>query len=187
VVEAVTDLRHRELLTGAIEQGLEELRSSVIHRLTALRSTTTLTSTTARGTSVCLSFAEDDLPVAEEVGSMLRELEVDYVGFASPSRFESAPDADRQYEEEDRAIAESAGVIIIYGNAAREWLTTKIMRANQLRGRGRKRWGVLIDAPAPNKPLPPIVSSIQRHDWRERPRFDLLKQFIESLVGPAHA
>ena len=188
-VDAVSDLRHRELLTGAVEMGIEELRSDVIKRLHALASSTTEATDPARPSpsSVCVSYSEDDVAVAESLGDMLRQLEVDFVGFPSPSRSGDAADADRLSREEDRAIAESNGVIIIYGRAAREWLTTKIMRANKLRGRNRGLWGALIDAPAPNKVLPPMVPSIQRHDWRERPRFDLLKQFIDSLPGSAHA
>ncbi len=133
-----------------------------------------------------MSFAEEDKRVADQVQQMLDTLKANYLGFSSQSRFVDTSDADRQFADEDRAIAESAGVIIIYGRAAREWLTTKIMRANQLRGRASLRWGALIDAPAPNKPLPPVASSIERHDWRAGPRFDLLKQFIESLTAPAH-
>jgi hypothetical protein len=187
VLDTIPDLRHRELLTGAVELGVEELRSSVISRLFAAPSVHAEPPSPSSEPSVCMTFREDDLDVAEQVERMLRELGVEYFGFPSPSHFDSPADSDRQSRDEDRALATSTGVIIIYGRAAREWLTTKIMRANKLRGRGRGLWGALIDAPAPNKAMPPLVSSIERHDWRDRPRIDLLKRFIASLPRPADA
>ena len=187
-LDSVADPLHRELLTGAIEQRMEELRSDVVKRLQLLSEPVAKDEPKAlqNGPSVCISYTEDDLKVVAGVEEMLRELNVDYVGFQSPSRFDSATDADRHCADEDRAIAESAGVIIVYGKAAREWLTTKIMRANQLRGRRRQQWGALVDAPSPGKIPAPIASSMRRLDWHAGPRIDLMKQFVESLVGSAH-
>ena len=186
-LDATSDSSHREVLLGAVEQSIEELRSDVLRHLRAAagqpgRPQPPDPDSTPPGLQLCLTYTEDDLEIAEEVGGMLRDLGIDYEGIPTPSHVENHQRADQINELDDQTIRQATGVIIIYGLAAHDWLSAMVMRLNQLRGR-RGCWGALIDAPAltPGKPLPRMVSTIQRLDWRERPRFDLLRQFVESL------
>jgi hypothetical protein len=177
----------RDLLLGAIEPTMEELRTSVLALLRAAR--TRGATECAGGVSpslLCMAYAEDDTDTAHEVGRMLDELKVDYEPCVTPAQLAQPGLADQQGDSEDLLMRQAAGVIIIHGKAAQEWLNTTVVRLKQLRGR-RGRWGALIDRQPVDRPLPPPQSMIQRLDWRTQPRFELLQQFVESLEVAPHA
>jgi hypothetical protein len=174
------------LLLGAIEHSLEELRTSVLDLLRAAGTAGTVDPPGHVSPSLlCVAYAEDDTDVALAVGRMLDELKVDYEPCVTPARVADPGESDKRSELEDQLMQQAAGIIIIHGRAAQEWLHTTVVRLKQLRGR-RGRWGALIDSPPADKPLPPPQSMIQRLDWRAQPRFELLQQFIESLKIVRH-
>lgn len=177
---------HRLLLNAAVEQGFEELRRDLIRRLPAQR---TLPAAPQLGTparpSICITCSEEDTKLGDEVMRMLDDLDVFYLEFVDGAGGEeSLPD-----RAEDKALSESTGVVIVYGAADANWLVSKVQRANQLRGRGERLWGALIDAPVAGKRPAPRARAIERHDWSGGPDFEHMRRFVETIGfagGGAH-
>lgn len=170
---------HGALLTGAIEQGFEELRSDVLRRLPVRRTAPPAAPTAGAPLSVCVTCSEEDEQLGNEVARMLDELNADYLQFvAGPGQH---PAADRA---EDLALAGSTGVVIVYGAADPCWMITKLQHTNQLRGRRDRVWGALVDSPVPGKAAAPRARAVERHDWSAGPRIDLMRLFIAQIQRP---
>ena len=169
---------HSALLTGAIEQGFEELRSDVLRRLPVRRTPPPAPPVPGAPLSVCVTCSEEDEQLADAVAHMLDELNADYLQFVASSGQHPATD-----RAEDLALAGSTGVVIVYGAADPCWMITKLQHTNQLRGRHDRVWGALVDAPVPGKAAAPRARAVERHDWSSGPRIDLMRRFIDSIRG----
>lgn len=170
---------HRALLTGAIEQGFEELRSDVLRRLPVRRAAPPAAPVQGAPLSVCVTCSEEDEQLANEVARMLDELNTDYLQFVAGPGQHAARD-----RAEDLALAGSSGVVIVYGAADPCWMITKLQHTNQLRGRRDRVWGALVDSPVPGKAAAPRARAVERHDWSSGPRIDLMRHFIELIRRP---
>ena len=172
---------HRSLLTGSIEQGFEELRRDVLGRLPVQRVSASGVAMPVRPMplSICVTSSEEDEKIGDEVSRMLDQLDAEYFQFVD-GRGGRTSAADKA---EDRVLANSAGVVIVYGAADANWLITKVQHVNQLRGRLNRIWGALVDAPAPTpgKSPAPKTRAIERHDWSTGPRFDLMQRFVATI------
>lgn len=170
---------HGALLTGAIEQGFEELRSDVLRRLPVRRTAPPAAPVPGAPLSVCVTCSEEDEQLGNEVARMLDELNADYLQFVAGAGQHPATD-----RAEDLALAGSNGVVIVYGAADPCWMITKLQHTNQLRGRRDRVWGALVDAPVPGKAAAPRARAVERHDWSSGPRIDLMRLFIAQIQRP---
>lgn len=176
---------HAELLKGAVEQGVPELLRDLLLRLPVRRLLPPAPSPAEqaagaepRPLSVCVSCCEEDEPLGDRVVHLLDELDTDYLRFTDGQGRRRAPNS-----AEDQALADSAGVIIVYGAADPNWLITKLQHAKHLRRRRDRVWGAVVDAPLPGKPPAPTARAIERHDWSAGPRADLMQRFVHTLVS----
>ena len=174
----------RVLLTGAVEQGFEELRSDVLRRLAAPRTAPVVQPSRTRGDSplICITCSEEDEQISQEVTRMLNDLQVGWMRFID-GRTDAPMEPD---PAEEKVLGDSTGVVIVYGAADTSWFVTKVQRTNQLRRRPQTLWGAVVDAPVPGKRPAPSAQSIERHDWAKGPDFESMRRFVQTVGATAH-
>jgi hypothetical protein len=187
VLDTIPDKAYAELLIGAAAGGFEEFQQQVLSRAvmpiesrTAAAVPAAASPTADQPLSVCVTADSPDRPLGQQVIDTLYELGAD--ASLAP---EPAPDQSpaRWRQEYETMLAESHGVVIVYGATPASWVQAQVQAARKLLSRTRRgTWGALLDGPPGQQPDHGVRShNLMMLDCRTGIAPDPLARFLTTL------
>ena len=155
-LDSIVDPDYRALLTGAVANGFEEFRQLVLKRMTTAPEPGKTAAAPLQildpdhSISICVSADKPDRDLGASVRDLLFELGVDVTLTPEPLQGQSPAQWRRDYEA---VLAESQGLVILYGQAPPSWVQTQAQAAKKALAQVRSGlWGALLDLPPADKP-----------------------------------
>jgi hypothetical protein len=197
MLEAIADRSYAEVLTGATAGGYEQFQQHVLARARAPRVDPTAQLVSASAVegqallNVCVNADAPDRALGAEVRDILFELGAEVSLAPEPMPNQAPAEWRRDYEA---MLAESHGVVIVYGATQPSWVHAQVQAARKLLARSRRgMWGALLDGPGQQPDHGIRSHSLMMLDCRSGLLAQPLAQFLQSLrrgidaAGAAHA
>ena len=197
MLEAIADRPYAEVLTGATAGGYEEFQQHVLARALAPRTAPAVQPATAFAAdgeallNVCVNADAPDRTLGAKVRDILFELGAE--ASLAPQPMPDQPPAQWRLDYE-AMLAESHGVVIVYGATQASWVHAQVQAARKLLARTRRgMWGALLDGPGQQPDHGIRSHSLMMLDCRGGLMAEPLAQFLQSLrtgtgaAGAAHA
>lgn len=189
-LDQVHDEAHRSLLTGAIACGFEEFRQRVLAAVQSLNQPSSVKPSTTyhdESLAICISAHKADYDLGLQVRDILVELGAD----AFTTQTEPAPDqTPSEFNMQlDEVIANSEGMIIVYGQTPPVWVQAQYMRARKALAQKHKGlWSALLDGPPVDKPSAGVAGrNLMMLECRHGGFHDEVERFVNTLREVSHA
>lgn len=189
-LDQVHDETHRSLLTGAIACGFEEFRQRVLAAVQSLNQPSSVKPSTTyqdESLAICISAHKADYDLGLQVRDILVELGAD----AFTTQTEPAPDqTPSEFNTQlDEVIANSEGMIIVYGQTPPVWVQAQYMRARKALAQKHKGlWSALLDGPPVDKPSAGVAGrNLMTLECRHGGFHDEVERFVNTLREVSHA
>jgi len=184
LLENIADGAYRELLTGAIACGFEDFRQKV---LSAAEQAAVIKPPPSPETlAICISAAKPDAGLSRTISEILVDLGADAMTVQTePMAGQPSGEFNAQLDE---ILADSHGLIIVYGEAPPSWVMRQFTRASKVFSQRRRGvWAALWDGPPAEKPDSGVASrNLMTLNCRSGMQRQKIEQFVEVLRGGGH-
>jgi hypothetical protein len=190
ILEKVDDKDHQRLLTGAIACGFEEFRQRVLVAVQSLNQPSSVKPTSNNedeSLAICISAHKADYDLGLKVSDILFELGA----VALTTQTEPAPDqSPSEFNTQlDEVIANSEGMIIVYGQTPPMWVQAQYLRARKALAQKHKGLlSALLDGPPVDKPSVGLAGrNLMTLECRDGLLHHEIERFVNTLRVENHA